>query len=84
MISKLIGLIMGLLVAIPAYATDGNEILARVDKNLSPDSYEMYRKLVNVEPDGRKKEFILFTVKKGRDKIAGLLSLPPATKGEPL
>jgi len=81
MISKLIGLIIGLMVAIPAYAADGNEILAQVDKNLSPDSYEMYRKLVNVEPDGRKKEFILFTVKKGRDKIAGLFISPASDKG---
>ena len=80
-IGPMIGLIIGLLVAIPAYAADGNEILARVDKNLSPDSYEMYRKLVNVEPDGRKKEFILFTVKKGRDKIAGLFISPASDKG---
>jgi len=65
----------------PAYALDGNEILARVDKNLAPDSYEMYRKLVNVEPDGSKKEFILFTVKKGRDKIAGLFISPASDKG---
>ena len=48
-------LILGLLAAVPAYALDGNEILARVDKNLAPDSYEMYRKLINVEPDGSKR-----------------------------
>ena len=46
--SKVIVFLMVLLLASPAYAVDGNEILARVDKNLSPDSYEMYRKLVNV------------------------------------
>jgi len=69
------------LLTVPAYALDGNEILAQVDKNLAPDSYEMYRKLVNVEPDGRKKEFILFTVKKGRDKIAGLFISPASDKG---
>jgi len=78
---KYIMFIVALGVSVPAYAVDGNEILARVDKNLAPDSYEMYRKLVNVEPDGRKKEFILFTVKKGRDKIAGLFISPASDKG---
>lgn len=70
-----------LLAAVPAYAVDGNAILDQVDKNLTPESYEMYRKLVNVEPDGRKKEYILFTVKKGNDKIAGLFISPASDKG---
>jgi len=79
---KVIKLLMVLvLAAVPAYALDGNAILAQVDKNLTPDSYEMYRKLVNVEPDGRKKEFILFTVKKGNDKITGLFISPASDKG---
>ena len=55
---KVIAFLMVLLLPISAYAVDGNEILARVDKNLAPDSYEMYRKLINVEPGGRKKEFV--------------------------
>lgn len=78
---KVVMLILVLLLTVPAYALDGNEILVQVDKNLAPDSYEMYRKLVNVEPNGRKKEFILFTVKKGRDKIAGLFISPASDKG---
>ena len=79
--TKLVMLMLVLVFSIPAYAIEGNEILAEVDKNLAPDSYEMYRKLSNVEPDGRKKEFILFTVKKGRDKIAGLFISPASDKG---
>lgn len=79
--SNVIAFLMVLLLAIPAYAVDGNEILTQVDRNLAPDSYEMYRKLINVEPDGKKKEFILFTVKKGRDKIAGLFISPASDKG---
>ena len=79
--TKLVMLMLVLVFSIPAYAIEGNEILAEVDKNLAPDSYEMYRKLINVEPDGRKKEFILFTVKKGRDKIAGLFISPASDKG---
>jgi len=81
MVNVITLLIVMVLGAVPAYAVDGNAILTRVDKNLTPDSYEMYRKLVNVEPDGRKKEFILFTVKKGSDKIAGLFISPASDKG---
>jgi outer membrane lipoprotein-sorting protein len=61
-------------------ALDGTAMLKKVDRNLEPESYEMYRKLINVEPDGTKKEFILFSVKKGRDKVAALFSSRPATR----
>jgi len=64
-----------------AAALDGEEILRQVDRKLNPESYEMYRKLINVEPDGRKKEFVLFTVKKGRDKMVALFLDPPSDKG---
>jgi outer membrane lipoprotein-sorting protein len=64
-----------------ARALDGTEILRQVDRKLNPESYEMYRKLVNVEPDGRKKEFVLFTAKKGRDKMVALFLDPPSDKG---
>ena len=42
-----------------AVALDGTAILSQVDKNLHPENYEMYRKLINIEPDGTKKEFVL-------------------------
>ncbi len=74
-------LIVMLLFGVPAYAVDGNQILHQVDRNLAPESYELYRKLINIEPDGRKKEFVLFTVKKGRDKIAGVFISPASEKG---
>lgn len=70
-----------LLLASPALALDGDAILRQVDRKLNPESYEMYRKLVNIEPDGRKKEFVLFTVKKGRDKMVALFLDPPSEKG---
>jgi len=78
---KIIILAVALLMAVPGYALDGEQILAQVDKNLAPDSYEMYRKLINLEPGGRKKEFVLFTVKKGMDKIAGVFLSPASDKG---
>ena len=60
---------------------DGNEILKKVDENLMPVSFESYRKLINEEPDGSKKEFIFFTVKKGKDKVAMLYISPASEKG---
>ena len=76
----LVGLILGLAAPL-ALALDGGEILRQVDRKLNPESYEMYRKLINIEPDGRKKEFVLFTVKKGRDKMVALFLDPPSEKG---
>jgi hypothetical protein len=75
----LIGL--ALFAALPAIGADGNEILKRVDRNLEPESYEMYRKLINIEPSGDKKEFVLFSVKKGRDKVVALFLAPSSDKG---
>jgi outer membrane lipoprotein-sorting protein len=68
-------------VALPAMAMDGNDILRQVDRNLQPESYEMYRKLVNIEPDGTKKEYVLYTVKKGGDKMVALFLAPASEKG---
>ena len=70
-----------LLIAVPAYGIDGTPLLEQIDRNLNPESFEMYRKLINVEPDGRKKEFVLFSVKKGVDKVAALFLAPASEKG---
>jgi outer membrane lipoprotein-sorting protein len=67
--------------AVTAFAADGNQILKAVDRNLEPESYEMYRKLINIEPDGTRKEFVLYSLKKGRDKIVALFLSPPSDKG---
>jgi outer membrane lipoprotein-sorting protein len=69
------------LTAMPAMALDGAEILRKVDRNLEPESYEMMRKLINIEPDGKKKEFVLYSVKKGRDRIVALFLAPQSDKG---
>ncbi|MBN2411617.1 outer membrane lipoprotein-sorting protein [candidate division KSB1 bacterium] len=61
--------------------TKGDEILKKVDENLMPVSFESYRKLINEEPDGSKKEFIFFTVKKDKDKVAMLYVSPASEKG---
>ena len=73
--------VLCLLVTGKAVALDGNEILLQVDRNLQPESYEMYRKLINIEPDGSKKEYVLYTVKKGQDKMVALFLSPASEKG---
>lgn len=71
-------------ILLPGHAfavVDGNAILKQVDANLQPPSYEMYRKLINIEPDGKKKEFVFYTAKKGRDKMIALFLSPASEKG---
>lgn len=62
-------------------ALDGKAMLEKIDRNLEPEAYEMTRKLINEEPDGKRKEFILYSVKKGRDKVAALFLAPASDKG---
>jgi outer membrane lipoprotein-sorting protein len=78
---KVFASITALLFAVPAFALDGTELLEKIDRNLAPASYEMYRKLVNIEPDGRKKEYVLFSVKKGNDKLVAIFISPASEKG---
>lgn len=78
---KLLVILLSLFFAAPVYAVDGTELLKEVDRNLNPESYETYRKLINIEPDGRKKEYTLFSVKKGTEKVAALFIAPASEKG---
>jgi len=70
-----------LLLAQPVLGLDGTAILQQVDRNLAPESFEMYRKLVNIEPDGRRKEYVLYTAKKGRDQVLALFLEPASDEG---
>ena len=63
------------------HAQDGAAILKKVDANLQPESFESYRKLINIEPSGAKREFLLYTLKKGDDKIVSLFLSPASEKG---
>ena len=76
----LLGLLLVAGPALPA-PVSGEQLLREVDRKLNPESYESYRKLINIEPDGRRKEYVLFTVKKGRDKLIALFLDPPSEKG---
>lgn len=78
---KIIIFFVAMMFAAPVYAIDGDQLLKKVDRNLNPEAYESYRKLINMEPDGRKREFILFTVKKGEERVASLFLSPASEKG---
>ena len=77
---KLLSLVLTL-IALPAAAIDGAQILQKVDRNLEPESYESYRKLIDIQPDGSRKESVLYTMKKGREKVVALFLAPPSDKG---
>ena len=69
-------------IALPAAAAlDGAQILQKVDRNLDPESYESYRKLIDIQPDGTRKEYVLYSMKKGRDKLVALFLSPPSDRG---
>lgn len=57
------------------------EWLITIDRNLNPPQYEAYRKLINIEPDGSKKEFVLFSLKQDREKVVALFLSPASEKG---
>jgi len=78
---KLLGLMLWLLALPAAAALDGNQILQKVDRNLEPESYEAYRKLIDIQPDGGKKEYVLYSMKKGRDRVVALFLSPASDKG---
>ena len=65
----------------PAWALTGTEILEQVDRNLQPGDLEMYRKIINVEPSGAKKEFVLWFLRKDKDKVVTLFVSPASEKG---
>jgi len=67
--------------AVEKVLNPGNQLLMKLDRNLNPESYESYRKLINIETNGRKREYVLFTVKKGADKVAALFLSPASEKG---
>jgi len=58
-----------------------DNILETIDRKLTPTSAQMYKKLINIEPDGTKKEFLLFQVKKDKDKMVSLFLAPDSEKG---
>ena len=62
-------------------AVDGTALLRQVDRRLNPPSYDAYKRLINVEPNGRTREYLLYQVADGREKVAALFLSPASDKG---
>lgn len=80
-IKRVISCIVMMFLPVSGFAIDGTALLLDIDRRLSPESYEMYRKLINIEPSGDRKEFVLYTVKKGKENVVALFLDPPSEKG---
>ena len=80
---KKILLLLVLMMGINIFSAEltGNDILKIVDKNLAPRDNEMYKKITNIESNGKTKEFILYSAKKGDDKILSAFLSPASEKG---
>ncbi|MEA2100752.1 MAG: outer membrane lipoprotein-sorting protein [Campylobacterota bacterium] len=72
---KLITFLLSLSIALSA------NILEDIDRKLTPVSAQMYKKLINIEPDGERKEFLIFQAKKDKDKMVSLFLAPDSEKG---
>jgi len=70
-----------LIVLITLSFLEANALLEKVDRNLQPVSSESYKKLVNIEPNGSKKTFLLYQAKKGKEKMVSLFLEPESEKG---
>lgn len=55
--------------------------LKEIDKSLNPTEYESYRKIINIDPSGKKTEFVMYSIKKGTDKLVALFLEPASDKG---
>ncbi|TVP82054.1 MAG: outer membrane lipoprotein-sorting protein [Thioalkalivibrio sp.] len=74
-------LLLAILGCAPLWAVDADALLAEVDQRMQPGALEMYRKIINVEPDGRSREFVLYTVRSGADSMAAVFLDPASERG---
>jgi len=81
MLAVLIGAIAALGERPVGAAIDGTALLRQVDRRLNPPSYDAYKRLINVEPSGRTREYLLYQVAEGREKVAALFLSPASDKG---
>jgi len=62
-------------------AIDGAALLKQVERRLNPPAFDAYKRLINVEPDGRTREYLLYSINDGRDKVVALFLEPASDKG---
>jgi outer membrane lipoprotein-sorting protein len=70
-----------LLTGFTAQAPDGSALLTQIDRSLNPPSYDAYKQIVNIEPDGRRREYLLYTINDGQDKVAAVFLNPASDRG---
>jgi hypothetical protein len=58
-----------------------NEVLLKVDRALNPESYVSYKKIINIDTKGTRKEFVMYVGKLGRDKVLGTFLAPKSEVG---
>lgn len=80
-IISLVALLLMLGATASAHALTGEEILKAVDAKLQPGDLELYRKLINIEPNGNKKEYTYWFLRQDKDKIVTLFLAPASDNG---
>jgi len=70
-----------LIFLLPLMLMAESALLKQIDERLQPFSYESYRKLINIEPDGTTKEFVMYMLKKDKDKVISYFLAPASDKG---
>lgn len=60
---------------------EGNALLEEIDRKMMPEGSESYKKIINIEPNGAQKEFIMYVVKKGNDKMVSTFLSPKSEIG---
>lgn len=86
MLKKLLIITLGLLSLVSVAAAqeiipEGNALLEEIDRKMMPEGSESYKKIINIEPNGSRKEFILYVVKKGNDKMVSTFLSPKSEIG---
>lgn len=57
------------------------EALRKVDRALNPESYVSYKKIINIDTKGARKEFVMYVGKLGYDKVLGSFLAPKSELG---
>ncbi|MGM0599380.1 MAG: outer membrane lipoprotein-sorting protein [Candidatus Rifleibacteriota bacterium] len=58
-----------------------NDLLKKVDRALNPESFVSYKKIINIDTDNTRKEFVMYVGKLGRDKVLGAFLAPKSEVG---
>ena len=57
------------------------DVLTKLDRALNPESYVSYKKIINIDTKGGRKEFVMYIGKLGADKVLGAFLSPKSELG---